>query len=283
MKSAVILLATVLVFLGLGSSARAQDLLNGEYIGVDEAKGARIQISPDPGGFSGTFYDPNGRSQSFKADKVEDAAEAVLDMDGRTVLLRIAPLPIGAQVSLIPFRSDGNLDLEYARSLGFVRKGVALPTPPQDFLPPPRSDCRRVAAYGFLSSYAFWQPTGVVNGYTCLPDRHRVIIKMFPAVQLDIIWKLCLAPNADRALAIALRGQGVTCDQVRAGIANSQRTGKFSAYKAEVERELDTLITTIRCADGYRESQATCTASSQRLAQAAVDMRTAGMVLGRYR
>ena len=32
---------------------------------------------------------------------IPDAAEAVLDMDGRTVLLRMVPLPYGAQVSLV--------------------------------------------------------------------------------------------------------------------------------------------------------------------------------------
>ena len=62
--------------------ATATEVLNGRYIGVQDAAGASILISPDAEGFSGTFFDPFGRSQDFDADKVGDTAEAVLDMDG---------------------------------------------------------------------------------------------------------------------------------------------------------------------------------------------------------
>lgn len=265
------------------AGATAQDTLNGLYMGVDEAAGASIRISPDPGGFTGTFYDPRGASQSFEADRVGDAAEAVLDMDGRTVLLRMAPLPFGAQVSLIPFDAGGNLELEFARSLGFVREGIQLPQRPADFTEAPRSDCARIAGNSFLSSYQFWDPAGVTNGYLCLPDRFRTLMRMFPAVQLDVIWKLCLAPQADRALAIALRDQGLACPEVRNGIANAQRDGRFNTYKAEVEAERQSLQNSVRCADGYLASKAACERASEVLKQNAISLRTAASVLSRYR
>lgn len=265
------------------TAAMAADTLNGTFLGVDDAAGARISISPDPDGYTGTFHDPAGRSQPFRADRVEDAAEAVLDMDGRTVLMRVAPLPFGAQVSIVPFRPDGTLAFEFSRALAFVREGTRLPDKPDNFVPAPSSPAQPVSANAFVESYQFWEPVGVANGYMGLPDRFRTLMRMFPAVQLDVIWKLCLAEQAQHALSIALRGQGVACQEVVEGIARTQRTGRFADYKAEVEAERQALQTSIQCADGYVASRRTCDAASRRLAEAAVSLRNAGMVLSKYR
>ena len=279
----VALLAWLLATAIVGGVAVAQDRLDGTYFGIDEAKGARIRIAPDSEGFSGTFDDPQGRSRSFQADRVEDAAEAVLDMDGRTVLMRIAPLPFGAQVSIVPLHADGSMALEFSRSLGFVREGVELPEKPDSFVEAPELPGERVAGNAFVESYQFWSPEGVVNGYLGLPDRFRTLLRMFPAVQLDVIWKLCLAAEPDRALAIALRGQDVACPEVVETIAQVQRRNRFDDYKAEVDAEREALQTSIRCADGYVASRSTCDEAARRLAEAAISMRTAGMVLSNYR
>ena len=266
-----------------GGTAAAQDRLDGTYLGIDEAEGARIRIAPDEGGFAGTFRDPKGNSRDFKADQVEDAAETVLDMDGQTVLMRIAPLPFGAQVSIVPLRPDGSMALEFSRSLGFVREGVKLPEKPDNFVDPPQMPGERVAGNAFVESYQFWAPEGVVNGYLGLPDRFRTLMRMFPAVQLDVIWKLCLAAGGEQALGIALRGQDVACPEVVQAIARVQRSNRFDDYKSEVDAEREALQTSIRCADGYVASRSVCDAAARRLAEAAVSMRTAGMVLSRYR
>ena len=273
----------LLAWLMLAQTARAAEVLNGLYFGVDDAAGASIRISPDNQGFSGQFFDRFGNSQSFEADRVEDAAEAVLDMDGQTVLLRMAPLPFGAQVSLIPFKADGNLALEFARSLSFLKEGTKVPELPTDFSAAPRSDCASFAGNSFLASYQFWEPSGVVNGYVCLPERFRTLMKLFPAVQLDVIWKLCLAPGADRALAIALKGSGVDCTMVRQGIASAQRKGRFDFYKSMVTGERDALKTSVRCADGYTETKGTCERAANRLKEAAISLRTPAMVLQQVR
>ncbi len=229
-----------------GGIAAAQDRLDGTYLGIDDAEGARIRIAPDPGGFTGTFSDAQGNSRKFKADRVEDAAEAVMEMDGQTVLLRIAPLPFGAQVSIIPLRADGSMALEFSRALGFIREGVRLPEKPDAFVDAPLPG-KPVAGNGFVESYQFWSPEGVVNGYLGLPDRFRTLLRMFPAVQLDVIWKLCLAPQADRALGIALRGQGVACPEVVDAIAQDaadeplRRVQGRGRRRAPVAADLDPL------------------------------------------
>ncbi|MEM0988723.1 MAG: hypothetical protein AAGK00_07560 [Pseudomonadota bacterium] len=262
-------------------SAMAQ-VQPGGYYGIDDAAGARILIEQDAEGYRGTFFDPLGASQDFEADAVDDTATAILDMDQRTVLLRIAPLPFGAEVTLIPFDPEGRLITNLGRVLTFVRDGTALPEMPTGFVEAPRAPGQTVAGNSFVASYQFWEPVGVSNGYVGLPDRFRTLMRMFPAVQLDVIWKLCLAPSADQALAIALRGQDVSCAQVIDGIAAVQQRGQFGAFKSVVEDERSSLQMSVRCADGYVESKEACDAAARRLSQAAISLRTAGMVLRQF-
>lgn len=266
-------------------AAQAAEVLNGTYFGIEDAQGATIRIEPDSGGFTGVFFDPLGASQTFKADRTGEIAEAVLDMDNRTILMRMVALPYGAEVAIIPFDGNGNLILESARLLNFIREGMTLPQKPRDFVDAPTARGDTVAANSFLASYQFWNPVGVVNGYLGLPDRFYPLMRMFPAVQLDVIWKLCLAPEqaANAALATAMRGQGVTCESVREGIANAQRTSRFDAYKQEVSNENRILRMVVRCGEGYVESKADCDIASKKLSLAAVALRTAQNVLARYR
>lgn len=267
----------------LAASPALAEALNGRYYGVEDAAGASIEIKPDAGGYRGTFFDARGKSQKFKADRMGDIAEAVLDMDGRTVLMRVAPLPFGAEVALVPFDGNGNLLTRSGRLLNFVRVGLDLPEPGPDYVGPPLDDRGRISANGFLASYEFWDATGVRNGYISLPDRFRTLIRLFSAVQLDVIWKLCLSPAADRALALALRGQGVACPDVIEVMAQTQRNGTFSRFKAEVAQQKETLRMNVRCADGYPETKPNCDRAARELSAQAVRLETAGAVLGRYR
>lgn len=280
--SATKLIIVLLTLIGASFPALADDL-SGQYYGVADAVGASIEIEPDSKGFTGTFFDASGNEQKFAADRNGDIAEAVLDMDGRTVLMRMAPLPFGAEIAIIPFGSAGNLEMGAARILNFVRSGLSLPEPGADFVEAPQNDRGRISANGFLASYEFWHPTGVRNGYISLPERFRTVMRLFPAVQLDVIWKLCLAPSSDQALAIALRGQGVACSEVTEGIASSQRRGTFAAYKAEVTQQKSILRMSVRCADGYPESKPNCDRAARELSAQAISLDTAGAVLNRYR
>ena len=166
------LAATCLVIMLMiwGSNATAEDL-KGRYYGVEDAAGASIEIQPDSEGFQGMFFDATGNSQEFSADRAGDAAEAVLDMDDHTVLLRMVPLPYGAEVTIIPLDQQGNLLIEAGRALNFVRTGLNLPEPGADYVAAPRDDRGRITANSFLASYEFWHPTGVRYGYGARPAR----------------------------------------------------------------------------------------------------------------
>ncbi len=273
----------ILLILAFPAMAPAQDTLSGRYLGVQDGAGASIEIAPDSGGFKGVFYDSAGKSQSFEADRVGDSAEAVLDMDGRTVLLRMNPKPYGADVALVPFLANGELDPSSALALTFVHKGLDVPETPEDYVDPPGNTVRRFAANSFLASYEFWSPEGVRNGYMSLSSRFRTLMSLFPAVQLDIIFKLCLARDADEALATALRGQGVACSEVVDGMAKAQRNGSFAGFKQEVAAQRDLLRTTVRCGDGYLMSKTECDSAAAAVSRQATSLETSATVLQRYR
>jgi hypothetical protein len=273
----------VLAILFGWSGLAAAEGLSGKYIGIDDASGASIDIRPYAKGFKGTFFDARGNSQRFKADRTGDIAEAILKMDQRTVLMRIAPLPYGAEVTIIPYDQAGNLSIQEGRILNFVRSGLSLPKQGADFAEAPRDDSGRITANSFLASYEFWPPVGVRNGYLSLPERFRTLMRLFPAIQLDVIWKLCLAPEATRALSTALRGQGVSCAEVIEGIGDTQKSGAFDNYKAEVARQNATLRMSVRCADGYPESKQNCDQAARDLGDKEISLETAGAVLDRYR
>ncbi len=283
MVTTVARLAILALLVALVRPAAAEPL-SGVFYGIEEADGASIVIEPARDGYKGTFVDRQGNSQKFKGDRLEgDAAELVLDLDGRTVLVRAEPLPFGIEATVVPVAKNGKLLVAESRVLYFVRRGLEVPKADPDFVNPPRDANTRISANSFLASYEFWGPTGVRNGYLALPERFRTLMRLFPAVQLDVIWKLCLAPSAEQALAIALRGQGVTCAQVIDGIADAQRKGSFNDYKHEVARQKKTLRMVVRCADRYPESREDCDAAARELSAQAVAMETAATVLSRFR
>lgn len=274
---------SLLIALVFPATSKAQDQLDGRYFGVQEGEGAWIEIGPDSDGFRGVFHDAAGNQQAFEADRIGTVAEAVLDMGGQTVLLRMDPRPFGANVGLIPFNGAGELVFSSARNLTFVRQGLELPEPPPDYVDPPVNSLGRIAANSFLASYEFWPPEGVRDGYLALPPRFRTLMALFPAVQLDVIFKLCLADSEGPALSQALRGQGVSCPEVTSGMATSQRNGSFTRFKQEVAAERSTLRAAVRCADGYVSSKEECDAASRSVSQQAVSLQTSATVLQRYR
>lgn len=283
MRAATVITLAVLwaaaLVLGPGAGpAAAQIVLDGTYRGMGDAAGKVLEIQPDPGGFTGR-YRGAGIDARFEADRRGDQAEAVLDIAGRTMLVQITPLPFGAEVAYIPFAPDGTLELEGATLETFLRDGLALPETPQGFVPAPRDTRLQVAGNAFLASYEFWRPVGVRNGYLALAPRNRTLIRLFPAVQLDIIWKLCLAPRAEEALALALKGEGVDCAPVIDAVASAQAGGRFDAYKARVAEAREAAITAVRCAEKYVMPADVCARSARRIAEAAVSMRTAATAL----
>lgn len=277
------LCVVVLWLLGTGA-ALAADKLNGRYFGIDDATGASITIRPSGSGYTGTFSDAQGNSESFKAEAIDDVAETDLLMDRRVVLVRMSPLPYGIQVTIVPYKdADGALDIDASRSAFFLREGVKAPKAPADFVAAPRAGCQRVAAYSFMVSYEFWPPAGVMNGYLCLPERARTLMRFFPAIKLDVVWKVCLAPDNRAALSRALRGTGLDCKTVIAALAGIQRRNQFDRYKQEVAVERKVMTMAMRCGEGYPETKQNCDWAAREMSKAALSLRTPSDVLRNYR
>ncbi|MEM1343551.1 MAG: hypothetical protein AAGI34_03090 [Pseudomonadota bacterium] len=274
---ALVILAFCVLF---AQPVRAQIILEGRYLGQGPAAGAQLEIAPDPGGFEGRFIDAEGQAQEFLAERRGDLAIAVLDLGGQVVLMQAAPLPFGAEVALVPVDAEGARP-EDGQLLTFHREGVRNPEWPRGFLVPPEPGAP-FAANAFLVSYRWWKPNEIARGYMALAPRHRTLFRLFPEVQLDLIWKLCLANGADGAVAAALRGQPLSCQSAMQRLARIQERGRYAAYREAVEGAAETLRTSVRCADNYVMAPGACERVAGEVARASVSLETTATVLGRY-
>lgn len=277
---AAMLLATLI--LAGPQPAMAADL-NGRFKGVDDAEGFRMDIYPSGGGVAATLYDPVGNQGSFSASRDGAAANGVLDIAGQRYLVRLAPHPIGIQVVTVPLLDEGLVVSDEAKTFAMVRENVQLPPKPEIFVNPPTRLGETVDPILFLHSYAFWDAAGVGAGYAGLPPRFRTLMRLFPLLQTDVLWKMCQAPNAAPALGEALRGQGVTCAQILSTMSAAQSSGGFSRFKQDVEVEKAVTLDAVRCGQTSVFDPSKCKSVSKRTSQAAIRMETAATVIGRYR
>lgn len=275
--------ALAVFLVAAGADAAADPLLDGRYRGVAATEGAALEIAPDRVGFAGRLILPGEGEHAFEADRRVDMAEAVIDLAGRPTLMQAMPQPYGAEVALVPVNPDGSPDLAASRVLRFLEGGQDRVSYPEGYAFPPQGAGTRIAAYSFLRSYAYWRPQPVADGYLALAERFRTLMRLFPAVQLDVTWRLCNAPQGDRAVAKALRGDALDCRAIDGGLYSAQTRGTYAAFRDRVARETEILAAQVRCADGYVMERATCAEAARQVAKAAAALETTAAVLARYR
>ena len=275
--------AVIMAIILAGAQARAnQDTLGGAYYGVDAAEGWRIELEPTPDGFSGRFIDHTNRVTPFVASG--SGASAVADRvtigDG-AAFFDLTAHPIGLFLVWIPVSNTDDLIVEDMQSFSFLRADVTLPEPPEDLAPPPIEITPSFDSMSFLNSYEFWSPDAVGRGYASLTPRSRILIRLYALVHADVLWKLCRAAVEPPGLFEALDGQGVTCADVLDRVAQIQRSGAFTQFKADLAVEKEALMRAASCAMGGLDEER-CRAATERTSQAAISLETTRTVLWRY-
>jgi len=258
--------------------------LEGVFHGLDEADGATLLLLPAEGdGQKGQFTSADGEVGAFIGRTLPDGMDATFQLGRETIYLRAAEHPSGAIVVVVPVAPDGTRRADLTRSYGFLREGMARPDKRPYLIPEPEKAGDPVDAVAFVQSYEFWSPTGVGRGYISVLPRYRSVIALFPALQTDIIWKLCSQPSGGvPGLGEALRGQGVSCSEVLGAIAGAQANGRYPAYRREVAEQRKLAHEQISCARriGTRER---CEEVAQLVSKLAVSMENAATVVARYR
>lgn len=260
--------------------------LGGGYFGIDDAHGLRIDLAPHPeipGQMRGLFTDALGPHE-FVAVPVSQSSdfETRVELGGNAAYLRLIPQPAGLMITWAPISAEGQVLIEQTRRYAFLRDGTVLPRLPEHFVEPPARDGDPVDISVFLDNYEFWEPIGVGRGYEGIGEKYRVMIRLFPRVQADVLWKLCQARATPPGLAKALEGQNATCADILQAVAQAQARGNFGRLKADMAAEKQVLIDAVNCGRGVRRAQ-DCVAVSRRTAEAAISMETAASVLARYR
>ncbi|MFV0475676.1 MAG: hypothetical protein ACK5MQ_15945 [Pikeienuella sp.] len=259
--------------------------LQGGYHGVDAAEGMRLSFSGSGGSLSGELSG-QGETISFSADKLPSGAQAKSSFKGRDAYFIFTEEPLGVSVTVIPLGPGDTAMADQTVAMIFLRDGVVEPPRPARYVPPPSGPGGTIDPRAFVESYAFWPSANVAHGYAMVRGRYRTLIRLHPVVQADILWKLCRAPTASAALSDALRGQGVTCDDVLGAFGRMMTPGgsveAFNRFRQDVEAQKEALVEAILCSIDYRRNDPECKRAGARVAQAAVSLETVKSVLGRY-
>ncbi len=282
------MLALAALLLAVASPpAVAQDApvpgLEGQYVGIGPARGMQVEIDDVDAEPGGRFRDSNGREAEIAGGWKQGALEAVLDFPTRPVFVRMTPAAMGMQMAVLPLDAEGRPLRDQARVLAFLREGVETPEQPALYMNAPARAGQEIDPDVFLASYQFWEPEGVANGFDNIGARYRTVLRMFPQIHADVLWKLCQADSQRNLVAEATRGQGAGCPEILGTVERLQAQGRFPEWKAAVQREIDALMPSIQCARGYIVKESVCGPASRRVAEAAVSMETLGTLLPRWR
>lgn len=285
-RLAVRLTFALLLALTGGSQAWAEDpvpALEGRFVGIGPARGMQVEITDAGQKPAGMFHDSNGVEAEIGGGWKQGGLEALLNFPGRPVFVRLTPSAMGLQMAVLPLDPEGQPLRKQARVLAFLREGVESPEQPALYQDPPKRAGAEIDMDVFLASYQFWPPEGVANGFDNIGPRYRTILRMFPQIHADVLWKLCQADTQQSLLAEALRGQGATCAEIDATLARLQQDGRFGDWKRAVDARIETLMPAVQCARGYVVKPEVCEPASKVVAEAAVSLETLGAVLARWR
>lgn len=258
----------------------------GGYFGIDSAAGMRLDFAEGRNGLDARLTWPDGTAFAFEATPLPTGAEAIVDAPGGKALYVATAEPLGLVFTMIPLGED-DLPLPAGTvAYLFLRDGVTAPPRPARYVPPPDGPGGTIDPRAFVESYSFWPSKNVAWGYEMVRGRYRTLIRLHPVVQADILWKLCRANAAPAALAEALRGQGVSCDDVLAAFGRMLRPGgsiePFNAFRRDVEAQKAALVEAIHCSLDYRRNDPDCRRAGARVAVAAASLETVKTVLERY-
>ncbi len=251
--------------------ASAQERMGGTYYGLDEAQGLTIQLQDSGSGATGRISAADGSGQAINGTRQGGSIVTDLIFRGKRGSAKIIPKGLGLGITWTP--QDGSGDVVFA----FLRQGLELPAPPPGYAPEPYPGIS-VEPHTFLASYEFWSPNAVARIYDSIEEQYRAIIRLFPVVHTDVIWKLCQSSPHPRELGEALRGEGVTCAQVDNALKDAQRTGAFNGFKRQVHAERADAMKAVECARGIHQPNI-CLEAARRTQQAAMALQTVKTVL----
>ena len=256
------------LFVMFAVPAQAQQGLDGTYTGLDEARGLTIQLR----GTGGRISAADGSGQAINGRMQNGSVLTDLIFRGQRGTARLTPKSLGLGFVWSP-QAGGN-EVVFA----FKRQGLETPPPPAGFIPEPPRGTRNVEPASFLASYEFWSPDTVAGVYDGIEEQYRALIRLFPAVQTDLIWKLCQSRSTARELGEAMRGEGVTCGQIDKRMKEAQQTDAFNRFKRRVHSERADAMLAVECARGIHVAS-TCIDAARRTQRAASSLETVKTVL----
>ncbi len=253
-----------------GTAAAAADPILGDYIGLDGAQSMVLAVHPQNEGYVIVFRPaPSGEVYNIEAEKAADGIEGAVDWRGGSGIMRVAPKGAGIVMIWAPLNAQKEPDRAATQAFAFVRRGTEMPKTGQ--FPAPRRGEKTTPAV-FLQAYELWEPNAVQTGYEGLTDADRDLLRLYPLVMTDVLWKMCGATGGE-GLAEALRGQSVTCGDIDAAISAGQSSGRFNAFKQQTANQRADALKAIECGRGlYRDAE--CAAAARKTQEIALSLQS---------
>jgi hypothetical protein len=268
------------MWLLVGVAAQAE--FPGRYVGIGAAEGMTLALEEGRGArLDGEIALGDGVARDFQGEQVGAVVEGALALEDGAAFVQIIEDGAGVAVRITPVDGDGRMLLDRAVGYAFVPEGTVIPELPDRFLYEPRRPPAAIDAEAFVASYPFWTPLGAAWGYDAVAERFRTVIRLYPMVQTDLLWKLCQSPQRTAGIAEALSGQGVTCRDVLGALPEGGAA--LARFRRDVESERALLRTALDCATKIASAPAGCAEAGRETARRAASMDTVATVLRRYR
>ncbi len=269
-----------LLCLFVAGAARAE--FPGRYVGIGAAEGMALELEAARGArLDGAITLGDGERRRFRGEQVGVVVEGALAFDEGAAFLQIVEDGVGVAVRITPVDGEGRMIESRAVGYAFVPEGTAMPDLPDRFVAEPTRPVRAIDAEAFVSSYPFWTPRGAALGYEAVAERYRTMIRLYPMVQTDLLWKMCRSPERTPGIAEALGGEGATCRDVLSALPEG--SAALARFRRDVEPERALLKTALHCADRIVNPPPRCAEAGRETARRAASMETVATVLRRYR
>lgn len=255
-------------------ASQAADPVLGDYVGLDGAQSMVLAVHPQGASYAVVFRPtPSGQVYNVEAERVgAGVVEGAVEWRGGAGVMRVAARGPGVLMTWAPLGPQGEPDPSRTQSFAFIRRGAQLPALPSRAASPPRRG-EKVDPSVFLATYEFWEPAAVEAGYEGLSESDRVLMRLYPLVQTDVLWKMCGAPAGGEGLPEALRGQSVTCAQIADAMAAGQASGRFDAFKQQTAAQRADALKAIECGRGQNRAS-DCAAAAKRTQETVLSLQS---------
>ena len=132
----------------------------------------------------------------------------------------------------------------------YRRSDLVLPEKGRFYRNAPEKDDYFLSSPNFIDSYAFWTGEEVAHAYELLSYKEQGIIKLFPYVSAEILFKLCRAPLKNAGVIKLTKHHNISCNNISDAFYNLYNSINFKDFYIHLAQEKKLLSNIFACNHG---------------------------------